>query len=58
MVTLISVYFEYIKILCKSFIKYIVPILQVYPNHIIILLKIIINDTYYYLHLYYIICIY
>ncbi len=58
MVTLISVYFEYIKILCKIFIKYIVPILQVYPNHIIILLKIIKNDTYYYLHLYYIICIY
>jgi hypothetical protein len=41
MVTLISVYFEYIKILCKMFIKYIVPILQVYPNHHIILLKIL-----------------
>ncbi len=41
MVTLISVYFEYIKILCKIFTKYIVPILQVYPNHFIILLKII-----------------
>jgi len=41
MVTLISVYFEYTKILCKMFIKYIVPILQVYPNHHIILLKIL-----------------
>jgi hypothetical protein len=46
MVTLISVYFEYIKILCKIFNKYIVPILQVYPNHLIILLKIITNDIY------------
>jgi len=41
MVTLISVYFEYIQILCKMFMKYIVPILQVYPNHHIILLKIL-----------------
>jgi len=49
MVTLISVYFEYIKILYKIFIKYIVPILQVYPNHLIILLKILTNDIYYYL---------
>jgi len=39
MVTLISVYFEYIKILCKIFIEYIVPILQVYPNHHIIYKK-------------------
>jgi len=38
MVTLINVYFEYIKILCKIFTKYIVPILQVYPHHFIILL--------------------
>jgi len=42
MVTLISLYFENIKILCKIFTKYIVPILQVYPHHLIILLKIII----------------
>jgi hypothetical protein len=41
MVTLITIYFEYIKILCKMFTKYIVPILQVYPNHHIILLKIL-----------------
>jgi hypothetical protein len=32
MVTLISVYFEYIKILSNIFTKYIVPILQVYPH--------------------------
>jgi hypothetical protein len=38
MVKLISIYFEYIKILCKIFTKYSVPILQVYPNHLIILL--------------------
>jgi len=44
MVTLISVYFEYIKILCKIFTKYIVPILQIYPHHLIIFLKIITND--------------
>jgi hypothetical protein len=48
MVTLISVYFEYIKILSKIFTKYIVPMLQVYPNHFIILLKMITNDIYYY----------
>jgi len=44
MVTLINIYFEYIKISCKIFAKYIVPILQVYPNQRIILLKIITND--------------
>jgi hypothetical protein len=43
MVTL-RVYFEYSKILCNIFIKYIVPILQVYPNHFIILLQIITNE--------------
>jgi hypothetical protein len=48
MVTLFSEYFEYIKILCKIFTKYIVPILQVYFNHFIILLKIITNEIYYY----------
>jgi len=31
------VYFEYIKILCKIFTKYIVAILQVYPKIIIII---------------------
>ncbi len=52
MVTLNSVYFEFIKILCKIFAKYIVPILQVYLNHLIILLKIITNDIYYYYYYY------
>jgi len=47
MVTLTDIDFEYIKIICNIFIKYIVPILQVYPNHFIILLKIITNDIYY-----------
>jgi hypothetical protein len=41
MVTLISVYFEYIKILCKILVKYMMPILKVYPNHPIIFLKIL-----------------
>jgi hypothetical protein len=50
MVTLNNVYFGYIKILCRIFAKYIVPILQVYPNNLIILLKIITNDIYYYLY--------
>jgi len=54
MVTLISVYFEYKKISCKIFVKHIVPILQVYPNHLIIILKMITNDIYYYLHYLYI----
>ncbi len=53
MVTLNNAYFEYIKILCKIFAKYIVPILQVYPNHLIILLKIITNDIFYYYYYYY-----
>jgi len=52
MVTLISVYFEYIKISCKIFAKYIMPILKVYPNHLIIFLKFITNDIYDYLYLY------
>jgi len=46
MVTLISVYFEYIRIVFKIFTKCIVPILQVYPNHLIIFLQIITNDIY------------
>jgi hypothetical protein len=56
MVTLISVYLESIKISCKIFVKYIMPILQVYPNHLIIFLKIITNDilNYYLLILYFI----
>jgi len=36
MVTL-EVYFEYTKILCKIFTKYIMPILQVYQSSFIIL---------------------
>jgi hypothetical protein len=47
MVRLNSVYFGHIKILCRIFVKYIMPILQVYPNHLIILLTIITNDIYY-----------
>jgi len=47
MVTL-SVYFKYIKILCNIFIQYIMPILQVYPNHFTILLKIITYEIYYF----------
>jgi len=56
MVTFINVYFEFFKILFKIFTKYIMPILQVYPNHLIIVLKIIINEIYQYL--YYIIYLY
>jgi len=52
MVTLNSVYFEYIKILCKIFVKYIMPILKIYPNQLIIFLKIITNDIYYYYYYY------
>jgi len=44
MVTLINIYFEYLKISRKIFAKYIVPILQVYANQFIILLNIITND--------------
>jgi hypothetical protein len=47
MFTLINVMFEYIKFLCKTFTKYIVPILQVYPHHFIILFEIITNGIYY-----------
>ncbi len=45
MVTL-GVYFEYIKILCKIFIKYNVAISQFYPSYFIILLNIITNEIY------------
>jgi len=50
MVTLNSVYFGYIKILCRIFANYIVLILQVYPNHLIILLKICTNENENYLY--------
>jgi len=46
MVTPINVYFEYIKILCKIFTKYIMSILQVHPNHLIVLPEIIANEIY------------
>jgi hypothetical protein len=46
MVTLFNVYFEYIKTLCNIITKYFVPILQVYPHHLIILKKIITNDIF------------
>jgi hypothetical protein len=49
MITLNSVYYECIKVLCKIFAKYIMPILQVYSNHLIILLKYITNDIVYYI---------
>jgi len=52
MVTLNGIYFEYMKIICKIFAKYIVPILQVCPNHFIILLKMITNEMYYYYYYY------
>jgi hypothetical protein len=39
----------YIKFLCEIFTKYIMPILQVYPNNLIIFFKIATNDIYYYL---------
>jgi hypothetical protein len=52
MVTLISLYFAYIKNLCKIFTKYIVPIFQVYPNHLIILLKILQMTFYYYYYIF------
>jgi hypothetical protein len=42
----IGVYFEYIKPLCKIFIKYNLAILQIYPSYFIILLKIIKNEIY------------
>jgi hypothetical protein len=58
MVTLNNVYFGYIKVLCRILAKYIVPILEVYPNHLIILLTIITNDIYYYFYEYYIIYLY
>jgi len=58
MIILNSVYFGYIKILCRIFTKYIVPILQVSPNHLIIFLTIITNEIYYYYYYYYYYIIY
>jgi len=55
MVILNSVYFEYVQILGKIFVKYIMPILKAYPNHFIIFLKIITKDIF---NLYYIIFLY
>jgi hypothetical protein len=46
--TLNNVYFEHIKLLCKIFVQYIVPILQVYQNQLIIFPKMILNEIYYY----------
>jgi hypothetical protein len=57
MVTLINVYFEYIKFLCKIFTKYIVPILQAYLNHRIILFKIL-QMTFIIIYINSILCIY
>jgi len=51
MVTL-GVYFEHIKIVCKIFNKYIVSILQVYQSYLIIRLKFITKEIYYYIILY------
>ncbi len=51
----LSVYFEYIKVLCQTFIKYIASILQVYPNYFIILFKITTSNNNNYIILYYII---
>jgi hypothetical protein len=48
-VTLNNVYFEYIKILCKIFAQYIMPILKVYPIHLIIFFEMITNGICYYL---------
>jgi hypothetical protein len=50
MVTINNVYFEHIKILYKIFVKCIMPTLKVYSNHIIIFLKIITNDIFYYFY--------
>jgi len=51
MATLISVYFEYIQISCEIFVKYIMPILRVYPNHLIIHPKILFKQLMYLLRI-------
>jgi hypothetical protein len=45
----LGVYLEYTKVPCQTFIKYIAPILQVYPNYFIILSKIITSNNYYFI---------
>jgi len=45
----LGIYFEYIKVLCKIFSKYIATILQVCPIYFITFLKIITNDIYCYI---------
>jgi hypothetical protein len=47
----LDAYFEYMKILCENFIKYIVPYYKL--NQIIILFITIITNEIYYLLLYY-----
>ncbi len=42
--TLLVVYFGYIKVLYKTFSKLIVTTLKFYPSYFIVLLKIITND--------------
>lgn len=46
----LNVYFEYIKLLHKIFVQYILPILQVHPNYFIKLLKIITKPFIIYLY--------
>jgi len=41
MVTLNSVYFEYIKNLCNIFVKYVMAILKVYPTILLYFLKLL-----------------
>ncbi len=51
-INLLNVYFEYNKVSCKIFTKYMGTILQVYPNILIILPKVITNDIYYLSYIY------
>jgi hypothetical protein len=44
-IALNSVYFEYVKNLCKIFVKCIMQILKIYPNHFIIFLKMVTNEN-------------
>jgi hypothetical protein len=46
----LNVYFEYIKLLHKIFVQYILPILQVHPNYFIKNLKITTKAIYNYLY--------
>jgi hypothetical protein len=45
----LGIYFEYIKVLCKIFSKYIATMLQVCPIYFIMFPKIITNDIYCYI---------